>query len=126
MGNKTKRKTRKEVKTDYFEPIDITQIGTEDDPCFGKLYDLSTNECKSCGDNARCAIVMGQGQLLHKSKLEKKNRFKDIEAAEKDTILKYMKKKKAKGLKRIRIIKLCKKRFTLDSKTYRQLYKTLD
>lgn len=119
---KNKRKKRKEKKIDYFEPIDINLIGTKDDPCFGKLYSLSDETCRMCGDNARCAIVTGQTQLLDKGKLEKEHRFKDMEAAEKDEILDFIIKKIKKGKKRFQIIKSCNTKFGKNRKLYKQLY----
>lgn len=126
MGKKKdKRKPRKEVNVDMFTPIDITMIGSEKDPCFGKLYDLSTNECRMCGDNARCAIVTGQNQLLHRRDIESKNRFKDIEIANKESVKKYIIAKKKKGLKRFKVVKLATKKFGENKKLYQQIYKSI-
>ena len=37
-------------------PTNVSEIiGTRDD-CFGKEYDLSTSECKRCGDSELCAV----------------------------------------------------------------------
>ena len=33
-------------KHDVLSPIDVSQLGTNGDPCFGIGYDLSTKECK--------------------------------------------------------------------------------
>ena len=33
-------------KHDVLTPIDVSQLGTNGDPCFGIGYDLSTKECK--------------------------------------------------------------------------------
>lgn len=78
---------------DLLKPIDVLSLGSNDDPCFGKLHDLKAPECKSCGDSEFCAIVKAQG--LHKERLviETEQRFKDIEEAEEEMI---QKKKQAK------------------------------
>jgi len=123
---KQKREKRKGPKDfDYFKVIDITTIGSDNDPCFGKLYDLSEDTCRMCGDNARCAMVMAQGQNLDKSKQEKKNRFKDKEVAENDIIKEYIIKEKSKGLKRFEVINKTKKKFGIkNKKMYREIYKS--
>ena len=41
---------------DILKPIDINSIGSNGDPCFGKGYDLSTEECKQCGDSELCCL----------------------------------------------------------------------
>ena len=41
-------------------PTNVSEIiGTRDD-CFGKEYDLSTSECKRCGDSELCAVCFAQ------------------------------------------------------------------
>ena len=48
-------------KIDPLQVIDVTKLGNVDtDPCFGKSYDLSTKECKLCGDSELCAFKMSQ------------------------------------------------------------------
>lgn len=125
MGDRKKRKAPK--KFDYMEVIDITTIGTKDDPCFGKLYDLSENTCRMCGDNARCAIVQSQNQLGDRKTVEKKNRFKDLETADKDEIKIYLTKLKNKdGLKRFEAVKKAIKKYGKEGKkTYQEIYKSI-
>ena len=80
-----KRKTRNKVKLtdkEMLKPIDIELFGSDDDPCFGKLYKLSTPECKRCGDSEICATVMAQRLNVKRKGIESKNRFKDIELGE--------------------------------------------
>ena len=43
-------------KQDILTPIDVSTLGTNGDPCFGIGYDLSTKECKLCGDSELCAF----------------------------------------------------------------------
>ena len=47
-------------KQDILTPLDVSQLGTNGDPCFGIGYDLSTKECKLCGDSELCAFKMKQ------------------------------------------------------------------
>jgi len=84
--DRTSRKKIKQEDHDLMEPIDVLSLGSEDDPCFGKLHDLLAKECKSCGDSDFCAIVKAQG--LHKARIniETKQRFKDIEEADEEII----------------------------------------
>lgn len=81
MG-KTKRKPRNKMakkKPDLTVPLDISEYGSENDPCFGKLYDPRAPECQRCGDCEICSIVLGQNNHLLRNKIEKKQKFKDIE-----------------------------------------------
>ena len=51
MSKKSKPKKLPDLsKQDILTPIDLTQLGTNGDVCFGIGYDLSTKECKLCGD----------------------------------------------------------------------------
>lgn len=82
MGNKNedKRVVRKETPNiDFSKPIDITIFGTENDPCFGKLYDAMAVECKQCGDCELCNIVQSQHLHLLRGKQEKNNHYIDKE-----------------------------------------------
>lgn len=76
-----KRKARNEVAptVNIMEPIDITKLGTSEDPCFGKLFEPTNEQCKICGDCEICSIIMGQKLHLQRAQIEKESRFKDIE-----------------------------------------------
>lgn len=88
---------------DLSKPLDLSKFGTSDDPCFGKLHDLTAPECKRCGDADICAIVTLQNQ--HKVRqLESNNtRFKDVEEGQTKTeaqpYQKYIKKLNDTGTK---------------------------
>lgn len=101
-------------------PFDVTKFGSEDDPCFGKLYDLSALECQECGDIELCAIAFAQGQHIARAKAEGEARFKDLEEEEiifKGKVRTYLKKCEEKGMsKTVRVIKAAEK-FKKD-KTY--------
>lgn len=98
MG-KLKRVPRKNLsKTmNVLQPITLDQLGTKDDPCFGKLFDPRCNECQRCGDSEICAIAMGQLNHALRAKTEEKGNFKDLE----EKNIKKVPKKKA--LKELRI-----------------------
>lgn len=127
MGKKRKPR-EKDEGIDFSKPIDITKLGTSEDPCFGKLYDLSTDECKRCGDSELCALVFAQGKLKDKrTKIEKDNRFKDMEL--KDPVNKslkaWVKNKKEEGLTRAEVIKKAKTTFGSTREEIKKVWKNL-
>jgi len=81
-----KRKARKKLSQDenlsLLVPVDITKLGGEDDPCFGKLHDAKEDACRRCGDAEFCQIVMAQNMHKERSKVEKKGKFRDLEEKE--------------------------------------------
>lgn len=84
MNRKNKRIPKDTARIDWKDaqkPIDISVIGTEDDPCFGKLYEPVTEECSGCGDSELCAIVHMHTLDSTRTKIEKKKKFKDKEKA---------------------------------------------
>lgn len=66
-------------KFDTLKPITIDQLGTKDDPCFGKHFSISAPECQRCGDSELCAIVLAQKNHVKRAKEESKGAFKDLE-----------------------------------------------
>ena len=64
---------------DLSKPLDLSSIGTDRDPCFGKHYDSLADECSRCGDAEFCTIAMGARLNTKRSKLESKQKFKDLE-----------------------------------------------
>jgi hypothetical protein len=82
MAKKGKRKARNKIdkaKVDFFSPIDVLSLGGVNDPCFGKLHDISTPECQRCGDSELCAIKMMPQVVANRKKAEKGVVFKDQE-----------------------------------------------
>lgn len=61
------------------KPISLESIGSDNDPCFGKNYDLTTEECKLCGDSELCCIRFAANQGKTRKQLEKENDYKDLE-----------------------------------------------
>ena len=72
---KDKKKKKRDLpdisKVDPLVPIDIDSIGSNGDPCFGKGYDLTTNECKMCGDSELCCIKFAAALGKTRKELEK-------------------------------------------------------
>ena len=129
MASKKKdREARKKTKKiDFLEPVDLSKIGTEDDPCFGTQYDLSTAECKRCGDSELCAVVFAQNMTKQRTKIEKKKAFKDIQLEPvNEALLKWVTDKKSEGLSRANIISKAKKTFGSTRKEIKDIYKTLE
>lgn len=129
MGSK--RKSREEINKediDLLKPINISLLGSDEDPCFGKLHDLVAKECRSCGDSEFCAIVKAQG--LHKERLdiESNQRFKDIEEADSDMVNKkeeaiaLIKDYKEMRLPRMKIVIKVAKEKNLPKEIVKQLY----
>ena len=113
-------------KHDPLVPIDITQLGTNGDPCFGKGYDLTTKECKLCGDSELCAFKMSQELRITRKELEEKNKYKDLDVLEDiDGIKKYMRNLKRKGVERREIIAKAVEKFEVPKDTIRKIYKEL-
>jgi hypothetical protein len=80
MAKKQKQKGLIKLEdTDILKPIDISKIGSNGDPCFGKEYNLSTKECKMCGDSELCCIKFAALVGKDRKQLEKENEFKDLE-----------------------------------------------
>lgn len=112
---------------DPLEPIDFNLIGDpNNDPCFGKGYDLSTKECKQCGDSELCAIKMAQKLGTTRKELEAKNHYKDLDVLEDvDGIKKFMRKLKRKGESRRDIVKQASLKFEVPTGDLRKIYKEL-
>lgn len=114
---------------DFLKPIGIDKIGSSDDPCFGKLYDLSTEECKRCGDSELCAVVFSQHKARNtRDKLESENRYKDLELSEpkeNTALAKWVAEKKTEGLSRSDIIKSAKRTFGSTREEIKAIYKKL-
>ena len=125
LENKRK-KGKALVKEDIFVPYKMSDLGSDNDPCFGKLYDLSTPECRRCGDSEFCVMKMAQNLNVKRSEIEAKKGFKDIED-NKDTsyIKKYMRGLMRKGETRKTVVAKSKAKFEITSKEARTIYKTL-
>lgn len=127
MAQKNKNKTIDITKVDPLQVIDVTKLGiSEYDPCFGKGYNLSTKECKLCGDSELCALKMAQVLKITRKELEEKNHYKDLDTLEDvEGIKKYMRSLKRKGLDRKEIVSKCNIKFEVPKKDLRTIFKQL-
>ena len=127
MAKESKNKTIDITKVDPLQVIDITKLGmSEYDPCFGKGYNLSTKECKLCGDSELCALKMAQVLKITRKELEEKNHYKDLDTLEDvEGIKKYMRSLKRKGLDRKEIVSRCNTKFEVPKKDLRTIFKQL-
>lgn len=120
-----KKQTLPDIKNqDPLEPINIAELGSNGDPCFGIGYDLSTKECKLCGDSELCAFKMSQNMNITRKELEQKNQYKDLDVLE-DTvgIKKYIRGLIRKGKERKEVITKTIEKFEVPRKRIRELYK---
>ena len=121
---KKKQKLPELSKQDILTPIDLSTMGTNGDPCFGIGYDLSTKECKLCGDSELCEFKMSQNLNITRKELEQKNQYKDLDVLE-DTvgIKKYIRGLIRKGKEKKEIISKTVEKFEVPRKRIRELYK---
>ena len=120
-----KKQTLPDIKNqDPLEPINIAELGSNSDLCFGIGYDLSTKECKLCGDSELCAFKMSQNMNITRKELEQKNQYKDLDVLE-DTvgIKKYIRGLIRKGKERKEVITKTLEKFEVPRKRIRELYK---
>lgn len=82
MIKRQKRDKISKKELDMTKPLDISKIGTKEDPCFGKHHDPSVSECQRCGDIEICSILSSQRLHIVREIQEKEKRFKDIEKLE--------------------------------------------
>ena len=115
------------AKQNPLVPVDVTQLGSSQDPCFGKGYDLSTKECKLCGDSELCCIKMSQTLKVTRKELEEKNHYKDLETLEDvNGIKKYIRGLKRKGKDRKEIVEKASIKFEVPKKDIRLIYKSME
>lgn len=120
---------KKEETTDLSKPIDLSKIGTPDDPCFGTQYDPRDKDCKICGDIEICAIAQMQNNKLQRELLAKEKDFKDLDEAkflnEKDAkeAKRLIEKYKSKGYSKARIRLKLSRELNIDSERLREIIK---
>lgn len=125
MSKLTKKELPDLTKRDILTPISIADLGVKGlDPCFGIGYDLSTKECKLCGDSELCAFKMSQNLNITRKELEQKNQYKDLDVLE-DTvgIKKYIRGLIRKGKEKKEIISKTVEKFEVPKKRIRELYR---
>lgn len=121
-----KRKNLPSIKNhDPLVPIDVTNLGNDND-CFGQAYDLTTKECKLCGDSELCALKMSHNLNITRKQLNEKNHFKDLDILEDiPAIKKYMRSLKRKGETRKSIISKASSKFEVPTKDLRKIYRDI-
>lgn len=127
MAKKNKRNLPDLSNQDIFKPItSIDVLGTENDPCFGKSYDLTTTECKMCGDSELCAIVFAQKLNKTRAEIEKESHFKDLEKLiDIKGVKKYMRSLIRKDLSRKDILNKAIDKFDITKRDARSIYRSL-
>lgn len=108
------------------EPFNLDSLGSANDVCFGKSYDLTTKECKMCGDSELCALRMSQTLRITRKELEEKNKYKDLDVLE-DTagIKKYIRSLLRKGKSRKEILDMACHKYEVPRPRIRQIYKDI-
>ena len=125
---KDKKKKKRDLpdisKADPLVPIDIDSIGSNGDPCFGKGYDLTTNECKMCGDSELCCIKFAAALGKTRKELEKENDYKDLETlVDIPAVKKTIRNLKRKGEDRKTIRQKLQAKYHLSESEAKDLYR---
>ncbi len=125
---KDKKKKKRDLpdisKADPLVPIDIDSIGSNGDPCFGKGYDLTTNECKMCGDSELCCIKFAAALGKTRKELEKENDYKDLETlVDIPAVKKTIRALKRKGEDRKTIRQKLQAKYHLSESEAKELYR---
>ena len=111
--NRTTRTTPVKPKS-LLEPFDVSKLGSDEDPCFGKLYDLSAPECRECGDIELCAIKLSQSQAVKTLEMESKMAFRDIQESDLVSAKSYYEELLKKGIQKSVALIRAAKRFNVE------------
>lgn len=140
MAKRKKSKALKRVVQDRYDPneldmtkpLDISKFGSDEDPCFGKLYDLNAKQCKICADSDFCAIKMSQTQNVKRKELNKQNEFIEefdivnkVDKTTKKKAKKFMQRRIDKGHKGMLIRKAAMKNYGLTKDQAKDIYKLI-
>lgn len=114
-------------KQDILEPItNLENLGSDNDPCFGKEFDLTTDECKMCGDSELCSICFAQKLNKTRSEIEEESHFKDLEKLiDIKSVKKYMRSLIRKDTPRKEILSKSMEKFEITKKDARSIYRSL-
>lgn len=124
MAKEKKKNLPDLSKTDILKPIDIDSIGTNGDPCFGTKYDLTTAECKMCGDSELCCIKFAAAMGKTRKELEKENDYKDLEIlVDIPAVKKTIRALKRKGEDRKTIREKLQAKYHLSEQEAKELYR---
>lgn len=112
--------------TPILKAININSIGSNNDPCFGKEYNLTTKECKICGDSELCCIAFANAMGKTRKELEKENKYKDLEIlVDKQAFKKTIRALKRAGNDKKTILDKLQAKYNLGHKETRTLYREL-
>lgn len=127
MATKKKNNLPDLSNHDPLVPFSLEELGSSNDPCFGRAYDLSTKECKQCGASELCAIKMSQELNITRRQLEEQNHYKDLDSLEDVAgIKKYIRGLIRKGKERREIVQKTSEKFEVPKKIIRKIYKELN
>lgn len=125
-----KKKSKKQLpdlsKQDILTPIELDSIGTNGDPCFGKYYNLSSKECKICGDSELCCIKFAAAMGKTRKQLESENDYKDLETlVDVQAVKKTIRNLKRNGAKKKEILEKIKRKYEISLDQARAIYKEI-
>lgn len=126
MKKKIKKSTSVSLvaSTPLLTTIKLDQLGSNNDPCFGTLYDLSTSECKLCGDSELCCIKTADHLGKTRKELESVETFKDLDFKyDKQGLKKYYRGLSRKGKSKKEIIECMQTKYEITQKEARTLYR---
>ena len=117
-------KKKKKIKLDPLVPASLDMIGGENDVCFGREYDLSTDECKQCGDSELCAIKFAAELGKTRKQLEQENNYKDLESlVDTKAVYKTIRALKRKNLKMSEILDRVQAKYELSREEAKSIYR---
>lgn len=120
-----KKKATKSYKdSGPFDAVNFEDIGSNNDPCFGRLYDLSQPECRQCGDSEFCCTIFANKVGKTRAEIEKETKFKDLNVlVDKKAVNKTIRYMKRKEASKKEILEKIREKYELTVEESRQLYK---
>lgn len=126
MARRKPRQTASENNSLYpLEPFDVTKLGTEDDPCFGKHNDPKAPECQRCGDFEFCSIVTAQNLRKLRVKKEKEIPYKDMSKTPPIQEIREWMKKRLETKSKVKVTALAMKKFEISKDKAKSIIKNL-
>lgn len=124
MAKRKSRDSELMEEVDFSKPLlDIYKLGGDEDPCFGKLHDLTASECIRCGDSELCQVATQQRQVIDRE--EDKTPYMDQVHDNQDKVIKSIKRLQNLGKRDKIIIAKVTKRFNLTAKEVKQIIKNI-
>lgn len=125
MAKKKSKKSLPDLsKQDILTPVELDSIGTNGDPCFGKSYNLSSKECKICGDSELCCIKFAAMMGKTRKQLESENAYKDLETlVDVQAVKKTIRNLKRKGQLKADILERIQQKYEISLAQAKAIYK---